>query len=180
MNGTNEGNCADPGPTHDKERINDLEAKIIALYKSEYRGLRGYVRKHVDDPNWIEDIVQDAFLEVAKRWAEIREPRAYLYKVAHNRLQTTIYRRLALLPEDNSDDRVSYSHVDRRLDVRAAIAKLTQRQTQVVHLYYFADYPLAQIAEILLIDVGTVKHHLHVARETLEDLLGPNPPGNMQ
>ena len=49
------------------------------------------------------------------------------------------------------------------LDVRAALAQLTDRQRAAVVLRYVADLPLAEIAEVMGCATGTVKATLHQA-----------------
>ena len=59
------------------------------------------------------------------------------------------------------------------LDVRAALAQLTDRQRAAVVLRYRADLPIAEIAEVMDCAPGTVKATLHQAlarmRVELED-----------
>ncbi len=67
------------------------------------------------------------------------------------------------------EDRVFASEIDRRLE--RAMQKLSARQRSVFTLRHFEDLSLAEIAEILELDVGTVKAHLFRAIEKLrEDL----------
>jgi RNA polymerase sigma-70 factor (ECF subfamily) len=175
MNGTNEGNGANRGRSDDDQFDALSYADISALYKKENGRLRGYLRNRVDDPNWIEDIIQDAFLVVAKAWATIESPRAYLYKVADRRAQAKIYRRSRSMSDDHDvdDRRDVYTETDRRLDLEAAIAQLPLCQRQAVLLHYLADLPDKEIADIMLIKVNTVRVHLHAARQKLKTLLAP-------
>jgi RNA polymerase sigma-70 factor (ECF subfamily) len=48
-----------------------------------------------------------------------------------------------------------------------AVRALPRRQAQVAALFYLEDRPIAEIAEILQMAVGTVKKHLHDGRKTL-------------
>ena len=63
---------------------------------------------------------------------------------------------------------------DRRDRIDAAMGDLSQRQRECVALRYFADLTEPAIAQELGISVGSVKTHLHRAREvlmsSLEDL----------
>ena len=61
------------------------------------------------------------------------------------------------------------SEIDRRLE--RAVEKLSARQRSVFTLRHYEDLSLAEIAEVLQLDVGTVKAHLFRAIEKLrEDL----------
>jgi RNA polymerase sigma factor (sigma-70 family) len=52
-----------------------------------------------------------------------------------------------------------------------AVRSLPHRQAQVVALFYLEDRPVAEIAEILGVAVGTVKKHLYDGRRTLARVL---------
>ena len=78
---------------------------------------------------------------------------------------------LEFAPASNpsAEDRVFASEIDRRLE--HALEKLSARQRSVFTLRHYEDLSLAEIAEVLQLDVGTVKAHLFRAIEKLrEDL----------
>jgi RNA polymerase sigma-70 factor (ECF subfamily) len=52
-----------------------------------------------------------------------------------------------------------------------AVRALPKRQAQVAALFYMEDRPIAEIADILQMAEGTVKKHLHDARQTLARML---------
>ena len=54
-----------------------------------------------------------------------------------------------------------------RLDVRDALGRLPERQRTAVVLRYYADLPLADVAEVMGVAVGTVKSTLHAALASL-------------
>jgi RNA polymerase sigma-70 factor, ECF subfamily len=62
--------------------------------------------------------------------------------------------------------------IQRRLDI--AVGKLSERQRVVFSLRHYDAMPLEDIADVLQLDVGTVKAHLFRAltkmREELKDL----------
>jgi RNA polymerase sigma-70 factor (ECF subfamily) len=78
----------------------------------------------------------------------------------------------AAAPSPNAEEQVFASEIERRL-VRA-LEKLSARQRSVFTLRHYDDLSLAEIAEILQLDTGTVKAHLFRAisklREELRDL----------
>ena len=55
--------------------------------------------------------------------------------------------------------------------LRAAIARLPERQRLAIFLRYFADLDQASIAQALAVRPGTVAATLHAARETLRESL---------
>lgn len=78
---------------------------------------------------------------------------------------------LEFAPSSNpsAEDRVFASEIDRRL--AGALDKLSARQRSVFTLRHYEDLSLAEIAEILQLDVGTVKAHLFRAIEKLREEL---------
>lgn len=61
--------------------------------------------------------------------------------------------------------------VDRVLDVRRAIAQLSEKQRVAVVLFYYQDLPIAEIAVVLGCKEPTARVHLHQARQRLAELL---------
>ena len=64
-----------------------------------------------------------------------------------------------------------FAAVDRREALNALIRELPPRQRQVLWLRLIADFSEADTAEILGISIGSVKTHLHHARERMQELL---------
>lgn len=56
--------------------------------------------------------------------------------------------------------------------VRAAVQKLPPKYRLVVHLYYYEELSVAQIAELTEQKESTVKSQMHRARKMLRNLLG--------
>ncbi|MER6831964.1 sigma-70 family RNA polymerase sigma factor [Streptosporangium sp. NPDC000563] len=128
-----------------------------------------------------DDIVQDAFLIVRRRWATIAyydDPKAYLYKVA-----IRLWHRHAARNHRGGYRDDHEAHLAARAEPVDAIAglelthmlinwfrQLPDRQRDVAALRLIADLSEIQTAEILGISVGTVKSQLNAARKTLRRL----------
>ena len=56
-------------------------------------------------------------------------------------------------------------------DVMTAVMKLPEKYQEVVHLFYYEDYSIAQIASLLRKKESTVRSLLHRARAMLKDSL---------
>ena len=56
--------------------------------------------------------------------------------------------------------------------VRAAVQKLPPKYRLVIHLYYFEERTVAEIAQLTEQKETTVKSQMHRAREMLKDLVG--------
>lgn len=121
-----------------------------------------------------QDVVTDACLCAfrAKGWAEVRNPRAYLYRSVLNQARShhrsTLRRRIREM--QTASRPVSWPYeVD--LDVLAAVDRLSVRQRAAVVLTYWEDRSAADVAQQLGISEGSVKRHLARARSRLRDYL---------
>ncbi len=148
---------------------------LEALFRSSYDGLVRLASAITDEPR---DAVQDAFVEAYRRWPQVctyDNPAAWVRRVAVNKaldrarrrgserrgIARLVHRELAA-PETATAE---------RLDVRAAISALPERQRLAVVLYYLGDLSVDEVAETMAVSAGTVKAALHAARSRLERLL---------
>jgi len=122
------------------------------------------------DASVAEEVVQDAFVALHRRWAGLRDPGA-----AHGYLRTSVVNnaRSALRhrevaerhrqpgpPEpDGPEERAVRSSEDAR--VLAGLRTLSRRQQEVLVLRYYADMSEHEIAETLGMSRGAVKSHAH-------------------
>jgi RNA polymerase sigma-70 factor (ECF subfamily) len=119
------------------------------------------------------DATQEAFARALRRWRTVHDmdrPDGWVYVVAMNQVRDRWRRderqRAAAQPEtepvaDNT------GAVATRLSVRDLIATLPPRQRQAVVLRYFADLPIADVADAMGCAVGTAKATLHQALRNL-------------
>ena len=138
------------------------------FFRERYVEVVRSMRLMVGDHARAEELAQEAFSRACRHWRRARKldrPVAWVYVVATNEARrewrrdqraatTTIEPALA-------DD--TTGPLATALDVRAAIAQLTDRQRAAVVLRYVADLPIAEIAEVMGCAPGTVKATLHQA-----------------
>jgi RNA polymerase sigma-70 factor (ECF subfamily) len=74
-------------------------------------------------------------------------------------------------PASAEDPATAAARNDLRSAVRDAIMALPERQRVAIRLFALESTSVAEVAEIMGCAVGTVKAHLHRARETLRELL---------
>jgi RNA polymerase sigma-70 factor (sigma-E family) len=116
-----------------------------------------------------EDLVQETLLRVARRWRRIRimdHPAAYARRILVNLVLHDAERRsrqrAELWPQDGTAETADESaaralqEVDDLAEFRWALAQLPARQRAVLVLRYFADLPVAEVADILDCSEGTV------------------------
>jgi RNA polymerase sigma-70 factor (ECF subfamily) len=65
----------------------------------------------------------------------------------------------------------AFRDVELRDRVSKAMARLPERSRLVLTMYYFAGQGYAEIADALKMPLGTVKTHLHRAKQELRDIL---------
>lgn len=129
----------------------------------------------VDDRDLAEDVVQDAFLGLHRRWRFIRseDPSAYLRTAVVNRARSVLRRRRtarAYVPEapaDHPSAEQSAVEADEHRAVARAVAGLPRRQREVVVLRYWMDLSEAEIADTLGIARGSVKGYASRALDAL-------------
>ncbi len=154
------------------------ETIIGALFRRRYRAMVRLAAWLLGDASSAEDLVQDAFVRVARSdLTSVASLDAYLRTTVVN-LTRTRRRRLALAGRHriveitNSLDSVPGPEAllaDE--DLADAVGRLPRRQRECVVLRYTEDLRLADIATALGISVGSVKTHLHRGLSALEDSL---------
>ncbi|MFD0278647.1 SigE family RNA polymerase sigma factor [Kitasatospora sp. NPDC127111] len=122
------------------------------------------------------DLLHDALTRVYGRRAAIREPGAAEAYVRKAMVRTHVSRwrrtrREVLTPQLPDTPAAAVDLRDERLE--AALRGLPPRQRAAVVLRYYADLPVAQVAEELGCSVATAKTHLARAMRTLRQELAP-------
>ena len=144
-------------------------------------------RKHAGDlvrfasglvgPSGAEDIVANAVLRAVSsaQWAAVSNQRAYLYRSVlneatsqHRSTARRLNREIKAHQHDTAPD-LDGTSVD--LDVLVALRRLSERQRAVIHLTYWEDLPVSDIASLLDLSARTVERELASARKRLEALL---------
>ena len=146
-------------------------------------------RAIVDSPADAEDVVQEAFVSAWRALPRLREPEkfdAWFGRILVNTARSHVRRRGSVTPismdrqwndPDSHDDRTPGRHdpalasVDASDALGRAINRLTFDQRSILALHHLEEQPVAQIAAVLGIPVGTAKWRLHAARQALERAL---------
>ncbi len=151
---------------------NDLDALFETYGDMVYRLALVRTRSIAD----AEDVVQEVFLRCLKNnpvFQSAEHQKAWLLKVAVNCSKTLLgsaFRRHSvpedamgeLVSEDDSPDSTVYD----------AVLKLPEKYRTAIHLYYYEDYSVKEIASLMRTTESTVKSWLHRARGMLKETLG--------
>lgn len=150
------------------------------LFAAHHARLVGLARLLVDDLASAEDVVQDAFTSLYRRWPWLRDHDAalsYLQASVANGARSHLRRRrtvrkaaLEAPPDEPSAETAAIAHDEHRRLV-AALATLSSRQRQVIVLRYFLDQSEGEIASTLSISRGAVKQHASRGLATLSGVM---------
>lgn len=160
----------------------DAEELVLALYDREGRNLVRLARLFVDDVDAAEDLVQEAFIRLARNAhrVEVAKAPAYLRSIVlnlardHNRRGLVSLRHQAAagrevdVPEAPPERLVAD---ERQAAVLAAVRSLPRRQRDCVVLRYFQELGIDDIATTLGVSPNSVKTHLKRALATLSTRL---------
>jgi RNA polymerase sigma factor (sigma-70 family) len=162
----------------------ETEVLVVELFTTEGRSLVRLARLFVDDRDAAEDIVQEAFLRLARHAGRIDSPEkapAYLRSIVlnlardHNRRGLVSLRHHATrgrevdVRDDDAGDQLVASEQHRR--VLDAVRALPARQRDCVALRYFEETSIDGIAATLGLSVNSVKTHLRRALASLDRAL---------
>ena len=116
-----------------------------------------------------EDLVQETFLRVARRWNRVRSmdhPAAYARRILINLVLIMLAagpgsrrnwgRRSAGIDAADQSAARALREVDDLAEFRWALAQLPAQQRAVLVLRYWVDLPVAEVADILGCSAGTV------------------------
>jgi RNA polymerase sigma-70 factor (sigma-E family) len=153
--------------------LDELERSdlVAALFRTQHRRLVGLASLLVDDRASAEDVVQDAFAGLCRRWSHLRDPDAavtYLNRAVVNGGRDRLRRgrraaagRLRMVPRAEGLDSAEHDALEHDEAGRLwrALTRLPIRQRQVLVLRYYLDQSEAEIADVLQVSRGSVKRH---------------------
>lgn len=130
-----------------------------------------------------EDLCQETFIRVLKGLPSFRGDsslKTWIFRIAHN-TATDLFRSVKpeAEPLEEADapwpqaggpsplENVESEQLRRRLE--AAMRALPELPRTILHLFYWDDMPVVQIASILKLPEGTVKTHLFRGRKALRE-----------
>jgi len=171
--------------------LRDFGSWMLAEQKRIFLLCQRMLQDREDADSATQDTFLKAYQSLARGTSEVDDPAKWITRIAVNtcldRLRSRkwqFWRRrpppedegliLGMAPErrPNAEDRIFADEIQQRLG--AALDRLSARQRAVFTLRHFEDRSLEEIADILKLDVGTVKAHMFRAtgklREELKDL----------
>ena len=163
--------------------------QVTELYEAHALSLARLALVMLGDAAAAEDVVQDAFLGLYRRWDRLSDPvaaQSYLRASVLNGCRTALRRRSrhGVLTDDAGDDGAAYNgptlesaettvvHGEEHRAVLDAIRRLPARQREALVLRYYLDLTEEQTAEAMRVSRGTVKSATSRAIAAVGRMLG--------
>jgi len=149
------------------------EAEFSAFYLATWHPLWRYVRRSTTDAADTDDIVQEAFVRLVgtRRHLDGEQARRYVYAIATNLLRDRA-RSSAREQGTRSPERtVEQSDPVARIGLETELARLSERDRQILWLAHVDGYDRRSIANILNLTALSVGPLLFRARKRLRKLL---------
>jgi RNA polymerase sigma-70 factor (ECF subfamily) len=163
----------------------DDDELIAALAAGDDTALRELFMRHASwlaarlraalSPPDVEDVLQETFLAVwkgARGYRPQGTPQAWMWVIARNQAALLLRRRGAVTAPLEETPHVGLDPAEAAIIRTEIAAALKGPEGEVLRLMYVEDRPVAEVAALLGVPVGTVKSRAHRARRVLRGVLG--------
>lgn len=159
------------------------EAAFLQIFESTRDGLYRIFRKQVPDEFQVEDLIQECYLELWKKWTTIEDPAHYVFGIAYNMLK--VYHRkkirvaitVAPLPEDaeNNPDQLDpaqqYQLKETRHRIQQGMMQLSPEKRAAFHLIKEEEKSYLEAAQLLNVPVSTLEKRVSGSLKALRKIL---------
>ena len=168
-------------PVRAAPAVVNVDALLVDLFEREGRSLVRLARLFVDDRNAAEDLVQEAFIRLARSAHNIKDDTraaAYLRSIVlnlardHNRRGLVSLRHRLPLDDERAQEEDHLVLRDDQRQILDALRDLPHRQRDCLVLRYYQELGVDGIAETLGISRNSVKTHLQRGLAAMESRLG--------
>lgn len=143
---------------------------LRSFYDTHYGRVLGVVTLVTGSRAAAEDVVHEAVARAWERGDRIERLERWVLTVALN-LARNRWRKIRREVGGHAVDRPLPAEDGQAVDLQRALRDLPGRQREVVVLHYLLDLPVAEVAELLGLSAGGVKHALFRARRSLAGAL---------
>jgi RNA polymerase sigma-70 factor (ECF subfamily) len=141
---------------------------VERLYREEGRRLWWALVAYSGDQDVASDAVAEAFAQALGRADSLRDPLAWIWRVAFRVAAGELKRRRRL---DHRLPEVGDPGEQRANELLSLLRRLPEKQRAAIVLHYYADRPVRDVAAALGVTQATARVHLHRARRRLQLLL---------
>jgi RNA polymerase sigma-70 factor, ECF subfamily len=146
-----------------------VERSIELVYREHGQRLFRALVAYTGHPEIARDAVAEAFAQALAREDDLRDPAAWVWRVAFIVARADLGEQSRMGPKMAVEP--SYELGDPATDVFEALARISPNQRLAVVLHDYADRPTSEIAELLGISRATVHVHLSAGRRRLRRIL---------
>ncbi len=152
--------------------MRELVDVLVDKYKNSLFVIAFNVCKNTHDA---EDVVQDTFIQylsINKQFETIEHIRAWLIRVAINKAKNKnmAFFRRNTVPIEDYIGTLTFEN-EESSEIFAAVMNLPEKYRVVIHLFYYEDYTVKEIADIMKISKSNVKVRLSRGRLLLKNTL---------
>jgi RNA polymerase sigma-70 factor (sigma-E family) len=151
-----------------------VQGRVLALRRTAYHLCGNWHEAH--------DLVQTALIKLYRHWRRVSEadsPDAYVHRVLVNvflQQKRTWWSRRVWTFAEPADRCATEADPEGRIDLLAALARITPKQRAVLVLRYWEGLDVAETARVLGCSTGTVKsqtsHAIAALRRMMPDYVG--------
>jgi RNA polymerase sigma-70 factor (ECF subfamily) len=144
------------------------ESAVERIYRDHGPRLWRSLAAFTGDPDIASDAVAEAFAQALRRGEELRDPLAWIWRVAFRVASGELQRRGSLrsVPPD-----IAGPAETKAIEMIDLLRRLPTNQRAALILGYYADLPAAEVAALMDVSVATVRVHQHRGRKHLMKLL---------
>jgi RNA polymerase sigma factor (sigma-70 family) len=172
----------------------DKEELLIWLMEEYGNSVTRIAYTYVKEKSLAEDVAQDVFIKCYENLESFRSESSYktwIYRITVNKckdvlrswtfkniIPTEIFsfkreQEIAKTNKSNSPEQITISNEKSR-DIAEVVLTLPIKLREVVILYYYEEQKLDEVANLLNLNINTVKTRLLRARKQLKRLMGGN------
>ena len=145
--------------------------ELEELYRSRFDVFARVATSVTGDSERARDAVQEAFATAVRKRGSFRGEgplEAWVWRIVLNAARSDVRR---TIPAVDYEQAATNGHPERDAELRAALARLPERQRTAVFLRYYADLDYVAIGDALGIRPGTVAATLNAAHTALRSRL---------
>jgi RNA polymerase sigma factor (sigma-70 family) len=169
--------------------MNKSKEALSSVYNEYVEELYAYGCKFTSDKGLIKDCIHDVFVKLYEKedFLSIRNLKFYILRAFKNRLLDELEKVAPFNIDDvpffytqTASDEETFIQEDRNRQLKLYVEKifenLTNRQREIIYLYYIEELDYNEISRMLDINYQTVKNIVHEALARLREKLGVVPP----
>lgn len=162
---------------HARDGDQDAFIRLIQTYETSlYRVAKGILK----EDSICADAIQEAILKSYKSISKLKNPKyfkTWITRILINECNDILKKKHKDLSHENIESLQDMeADVKENCDLTEAISELDEKHRAVVTLFYYEEFSIKEISQILKISEGTVKSRLNRARLKLSSYLNLQNP----